>query len=70
MSQDLLKAVEAPENPNIPELSPGDTVNVHVRIKESGRERIQVFKGTVISVRNKGNASNWLNNSSRLSPSL
>jgi len=35
-------------NPNIPELRPGDTVNVHVRIVEGDRERVQAFKGTVI----------------------
>jgi large subunit ribosomal protein L19 len=35
-------------NPNIPELHPGDTVNVHARIVEGDRERVQVFRGTVI----------------------
>jgi len=30
---DFLKAVEAKKNENIPELRPGDTVNVHVKIK-------------------------------------
>jgi len=38
---DLLKAIEMPLNPNIPELRPGDTVNVFLRIMEGGRERIQ-----------------------------
>ncbi|MDH3606761.1 MAG: 50S ribosomal protein L19 [Acidimicrobiia bacterium] len=33
---------------NIPEFSPGDTVKVHVRVVEGGRERIQVFEGVVI----------------------
>jgi len=41
-------------NPNIPEIRPGDTVNVHARIIEGDKERIQVFKGTVIRVRKKG----------------
>ena len=45
MSVDI-KAVEFPENPNIPELRTGDTVSVHVKIKEGNRERIQEFKGT------------------------
>ncbi len=53
--QELLKAVEAPPNPNIPELRPGDVVSVHLRIKEGNRERIQEFKGTVIRVRGGGN---------------
>ena len=54
---DLLKAVEAKINENIPELRPGDTVSVHVRIKEGDRERIQEFKGTVIRLRKSGNES-------------
>lgn len=52
---DLLKAVEAPANANIPELRPGDSVSVHVRIKEGDRERIQEFKGTIIRMRKGGN---------------
>lgn len=52
---DMLKAVEAAQNENIPELRAGDTVNVHVKIKEGDRERIQEFKGTVIRKRKSGN---------------
>jgi len=52
---DLLKAVEAKKNEKIPELRPGDTVNVHMKIKEGDRERIQEFKGTVIRLRKGGN---------------
>lgn len=52
---DLLKAVEAKTNENIPALRPGDTVSVHVRIKEGDRERIQEFKGIVIRLRKGGN---------------
>ena len=52
---DLLKAVQAPKNDKIPELRPGDTVSVHVKIKEGDRERIQEFKGTVIRMRKGGN---------------
>ena len=33
----------------LPEAQVGDTVRVHVRIKEGSRERIQVFEGTVIA---------------------
>ena len=47
------------KNPNIPDLSPGDSVSVHVRIKEGDRERIQVFKGTVIRKRKGGNNANF-----------
>jgi len=52
---DLMKSLEAPVNPNIPQLNAGDTVSVHVRIKEGDRERIQEFKGMVIRVRKGGN---------------
>ena len=56
---DFLKAVEAPINPNIPELRPGDAVSVHVRIKEGERERIQEFKGTIIRIRHGGVAETF-----------
>jgi large subunit ribosomal protein L19 len=54
---DLLKAVEAQDNEKIPQLAAGDTVSVHVKIKEGDRERIQEFKGLVIRLRNSGNNS-------------
>ncbi len=52
---EILSAVQAPENPNIPPLSAGDLVSVHIRIKEGTTERIQEFKGTVIRKRSGGN---------------
>lgn len=52
---DFIKAVQAAKNDKIPELRSGDTVNVHVKIKEGDRERIQEFKGTVIRMRKGGN---------------
>jgi large subunit ribosomal protein L19 len=55
----LLNAVEAPVNPNIPDLRAGDTVSVHVKIKEGTRERIQEFKGTVLYVKNNGTNSTF-----------
>jgi large subunit ribosomal protein L19 len=33
---------------DIPDFGPGDTVRVHVRVIEGGKERVQVFEGTVI----------------------
>ncbi len=56
---ELLKAVEAPVNPNIPQLFPGDTVSVHVKIKEGNRERIQEFKGTVLYMHDNGTNSTF-----------
>ena len=52
---DILSAIEAPVNPNIPALRPGDVVSVHVKIKEGARERIQEFKGILIRLRKGGN---------------
>jgi len=34
---------------DIPEFGPGDTVRVHVRVVEGGRERVQVYEGVVIA---------------------
>jgi large subunit ribosomal protein L19 len=59
MSQEILKSLEAAENENIPQLQTGDIVNVHVRIKEGNRERIQVFKGTIIGLGGRGNTRNF-----------
>lgn len=36
---------------DLPDFAPGDTVKVHVKIKEGEKERIQVFQGVVISKR-------------------
>jgi len=56
---ELLKSVEAPDNPNIPEIRPGDMVRVFIRIKEGANERIQEFRGTVIRSRSGGNNKNF-----------
>lgn len=39
---------------DIPEFRPGDTVRVHVKVKEGQRERIQIFEGVVIKRRGSG----------------
>ena len=38
-----------------PSVRVGDTVRVHIRVKEGSRERIQVFEGTVIAKKHGGN---------------
>ena len=50
---DLLRSVEQLKD-DVPRMRIGDTVNVHVRIVEGNRERIQVFQGTVIAMENSG----------------
>ena len=52
---DLLCMVEKDYMKNdIPEIHPGDTVKVHVKVKEGNRERIQVFEGIVIALKGSG----------------
>jgi large subunit ribosomal protein L19 len=43
--------IEVKTNPNVPALTPGDTVKVNVRVVEGDKERIQPFNGVVIKVR-------------------
>lgn len=43
-----------------PDIKPGDTVRVHVKVREGGKERIQIFEGTVLAVRNGGVAKSVL----------
>ena len=58
MSQQLLNAVtKSYMKTDIPEFRAGDTVKVHVRIKEGEKERIQVFEGLVIYRHGKGGIS-------------
>ena len=40
--------------PELPEMNVGDTVRVHVKIKEGSRERVQVFEGTIIAKKHGG----------------
>lgn len=42
-----------------PQLAPGDTVRVHLRIVEGERERVQVFQGVIIRLRRGGNEANF-----------
>ena len=52
---DLVKALSSQYmKPELPEMKVGDTVRVHVRIKEGSRERIQVFEGTIIARKHGG----------------
>ena len=52
---DIIKAIEHEQLKNkIPELKVGNTVRVHVRIKEGNKERIQVFEGIIIKVQGGG----------------
>lgn len=39
---------------DLPRMDPGDTVNVHVRIVEGDKERIQIFQGVMLSRKGRG----------------
>ena len=43
-----------PDLGDIKKFRPGDTIKVHVKIKEGDKERIQAFEGTVIARKNSG----------------
>jgi len=46
---DFIKLIEEEQlRADIPKFGPGDTVRVHAKVKEKGKERIQVFEGVVI----------------------
>ncbi len=52
---DLMKALTSQYmKEELPEMNVGDTVRVHVKIKEGARERIQVFEGTIIARKHGG----------------
>ena len=51
--------LEVKSNPDIPELTPGDTVKVHARIVEGGKERIQVFQGVIIKIKKAADGGNF-----------
>lgn len=52
---DLMKALTSQYmKQELPEVQVGDTVRVHVKIKEGSRERIQIFEGTIIAKKHGG----------------
>ncbi|MDE6034316.1 MAG: 50S ribosomal protein L19 [Ruminococcus sp.] len=52
---DALKLIsQSSMKENVPEFNVGDTVRVHVQIKEGEKSRIQVFEGTVIAKKHGG----------------
>lgn len=49
---DIASVIDIKPNPNIPELNAGDSVKVSIKVVEGDKERIQVFQGVVIRLRN------------------
>lgn len=57
---DIIRVVEQDYiRDDIPEFSVGDTVKVHIKIKEGTRERIQIFEGFVLKKQNGGIAETF-----------
>lgn len=54
MSKIIQELEAAQMKKDVPEFGPGDTVIVHVKVKEGDRERLQAFEGVVIAKRNRG----------------
>lgn len=56
MSKDaILRSVAEPNiKSDLPDFQPGDTVRAHVKVREAGKERLQVFEGLCIAVKNGG----------------
>ncbi len=55
MSTDLMNVVESTQSrDDIPEFKSGDTVNLHVRVIEGEKERIQQYQGVVIAFKGSG----------------
>ncbi|MFY7874088.1 MAG: 50S ribosomal protein L19 [Pirellula sp.] len=55
MSQQILNLVEQPFlKANVDKFGIGDTVDVHTKIQEGAKERIQIFSGTVIAMSGSG----------------
>ena len=54
MSHPMLAKIAAKHKRPLPEFRPGDTIRVHVKIREGDKERLQAFEGTVIARKNRG----------------
>jgi len=50
----LTKFIQKNVRDDVPTFRPGDTIRVHVKIKEGDKERLQAFEGTVIARNNTG----------------
>jgi large subunit ribosomal protein L19 len=50
----LTKFINKNKRTDLPVFRPGDTIRVHVKIKEGDKERLQAFEGTVIARNNTG----------------
>ena len=54
MQNALLTKIVNKNKREVPSFRPGDTIRVHVKIREGDKERLQAFEGTVIARKNSG----------------
>ena len=55
----VIDLVERPQMVQRPAIKPGDTVRVHVKVREGDKERIQVFEGMVIGMHRGGTRASF-----------
>ncbi len=55
----MMAALEEKKSSKVPDFRPGDTVKVHMKVKEGESERVQVFEGAVIVRRGRGASENF-----------
>ncbi len=55
----VIDAVEQEQMVERPDIKAGQTVRVHVKVREGDKERIQVFEGVVIAIRRGGNRASF-----------
>jgi len=58
MDTNVIKKAEESFYKKRPDVRVGDTVRLHLKIKEAGKERIQVFEGVVIAIKGSGLSKN------------
>jgi len=54
MDNNIFKKIEEEQLKKRPAVRVGDTVKLHIRVKEGNKERIQIFEGTVIAIKGEG----------------
>ena len=54
MNSEILEKVEKDQLKKRPDIKVGDTVKMHLKIKEGNKERVQIFQGVVIGIKGSG----------------
>ena len=54
MDNNIFKKIEEEQLKKRPDVRVGDTVKLHIKVKEGNKERVQIFEGTVIAIKGQG----------------